>query len=955
MIRFFPALILAMALALPASGQGLDASTRENLGQGLEALGIEETELGFYKQWATDSFFRLKAIDFLLDNPLEVAGYVDSFAQQFRARARDPFALACAQWRETDVRLSASDTSGLGRSIRNRARREAQGGGILPRPVEEAVSLVLAGLREAKPHLDRATAGLSERELDILLGELPGFWEEDDSTRPKPEGVLQREFGREYDTTIEVKAETVLAYVRKLDRRELALAGLAVAYAAREAEAVLGQQFMFAHEGATTRVPGMDGLAFWTEETDFGRVVVGGDGYNHYHGDFCLIIDVAGNDRYSGRAGAAVGILGNPFAVSIDLGGSDLYDSELLFSQGAAAFGAGVLIDVAGDDVYRAQNYAQGAAVFGTGILCDRAGRDIYDAGSFVQAAGMFGTGLLCDAEGNDQYRGTYYCQAYSSVWGYGLLVEESGNDCYWAGGEHLHEPLLPHEYQSFAQGFSIGWRPDASGGIGFLCDVEGNDFYNAEVYAQATSYWYSLGALWDGDGYDHYLAAQYSQGAGIHLAVGCLIDNKGNDSYYSRLGPSQGEGHDFSVGVLVDRAGNDVYHASGGQGVALTNSVGLFADVTGNDVYSGTEDLALAGGRPARGFASLGNFVDLAGRDRYTAGSSGADLTAWTNGTYGAGADLSQEPVPGDEADEGDTLVSESDSLELPVDSLFKYASMWEVGNARAKVKQARRQLHALGGEAIAWVVENKADTKDGLESRAIELLVKEHPDTAKPYLYRVLRDDRFRARNNAAYWLGKLEDKARDAVDSLLLALKAKRISPRRAVSSLGDIGDTTVVPRILYLLKDEYEPSRVVTCEALGKLKTRTAIPSLIAALSDRLFTVRSGAEDALIKTGRPVLGPLLYAALTLRPPALGHALRVLRRVADSLDPVADLEPRVQVRKVVVPLLRHDAPFVRMTAVEACAPLLDEPLKRELEDARAIETNRFVLAAFEEVLSE
>ncbi len=473
-------------------------------------------------------------------------------------------------------------------------------------------------------------------------------------------------------------------------------------------------------------------------------------------------------------------------------------------------------------------------------------------------------------------------------------------------------------------------------------------------MFAQATSYWYSLGAIWDGSGYDHYSAVQYSQGAGIHLAVGCLIDNKGNDSYYSRLGPSQGEGHDLSVGVLLDRAGNDVYYASGGQGTALTNSVGLLVDVTGNDVYSSTEKLALAGGKPARGFASAGMFVDMAGKDYYTAGSAGSDYGFWTNGVYGAGMDLSAEPIAGDEAEQGDTLEL-ADSLELEVDSLFKIAALWEVGNVRAKVKQARRQLKDLGKEAIEYVFENKLDTKSGLESRAVEALLKEWPDTAKPYLYRALHDDRRRARANAVYWLGKLKEQAKDAVDSLFLAMKQKRASPRWVAKALGEIGDSTVVPRILFLLKDEYEPSRIVTAEACGKLKNPVAVPDLIRTLGDRLFTVRSAAEMALEKIGKPGLEPLLDKMANQKPPALGHAVRGAGKITTELDTLEDRELLVRCRKTFVSYLKHGNPFVRLVAVEALENFLDDPLKRALEAARAEETNRFVLAAYRKALAE
>mgnify|MGYP000200465177 CR=1 FL=1 len=79
-------LTILLALALVASGPkpevvGLDSLTRQAIAEGLRIQGMTEPELGFYKQWAIDSFFRLKLVDRLLDYPLEVPEYVGRAAQ----------------------------------------------------------------------------------------------------------------------------------------------------------------------------------------------------------------------------------------------------------------------------------------------------------------------------------------------------------------------------------------------------------------------------------------------------------------------------------------------------------------------------------------------------------------------------------------------------------------------------------------------------------------------------------------------------------------------------------------------------------------------------------------------------------------------------------------------------------------------------------------------------------
>ena len=150
-------------------------------------------------------------------------------------------------------------------------------------------------------------------------------------------GVMQREFGKQYDTTPEFKQETLLAYVRKLDRHALALSGMAVVMASAEARRLLMAGPTPSESRAGNQDGGrVDGGVIFSAETEWGPVVVGGTGDNVYHKDCCIIIDLGGNDRYMNRAGGAVGVLSKPFSVLIDLAGNDYYSSDRMYSQGAA-------------------------------------------------------------------------------------------------------------------------------------------------------------------------------------------------------------------------------------------------------------------------------------------------------------------------------------------------------------------------------------------------------------------------------------------------------------------------------------------------------------------------------------------------------------------------------------------------------------------------------------------
>ncbi|NPV13626.1 HEAT repeat domain-containing protein [candidate division WOR-3 bacterium] len=925
----------------------VDALFQNTLNQALEIQGMKKEELGFFKFWAVDSFFRLKIVDRLLSHPLEVAPYVESSAARIERLSKSPTGIIFEQYKAIDLGLSNADTVKIGYAIKR--REKSKNYEEKDDRLSRAVNTILVSFEVADSFLKQAVAQIPERELNILLGEAPAFWKDEDDTLEKGfSGILHREFGKDYDTTIQVKSETLLAYARKIDRRSLALAGITITIGTTRAIELLKE--MNTSQDTWRNSP----TVF---ETRWGKVIIGTIGDDVYREDAALIIDPAGYDRYFNRAGGTVGILDKPFSIVIDLEGNDIYQTEKLFSQGASLFGCGLLFDIAGDDVYRSRHYTQGSTIFGTGVLWDVSGHDIYDAGFFAQGAGHYGVGLLIDNAGNDSYRCFCYGQGFAGTWGYGLLVEGSGQDLYYSGGRYLHEPLLPREYRSFAQGFAIGVRPDASGGIGFLCDFKGNDFYNAEVFGQGTSYWYSLGMLYDREGFDHYTAAQYSQGAGIHLSIGALIDEEGNDSYFSRLGPSQGEGHDLSVGVLFDRKGDDGYYASGGQGIGLTNSVGLFLDADGQDWYMTSESLIAQGSSNwARGFGGIGVFLDFAGKDQYPAKNIAENQSSWTKGTYGSGIDLDRPATVIDYEPNVDTSEASIDSvITAPVESVFKTASIWAVGNARKKVLRARKELIRLGGKAMEYIYNHKLDTKDGLESEAVLALVKALPDTAKPYLLKGLRDERFLARQNSAYWLGEMGKSARDVVDSILLALKEGRITPRRGVYALGSIGDSTVVPQILYLLKDTFELSRIVTAEACGKLKNPVVIPSLIEALSDRFFTVRSAAEASLVSLGVVSLDSILSYLDRLSPPALGHGIRAAGQIVSKHDTLLDEEVKNRCRQKITGYLRHYDPFVRLCTVATLAQMLDDDVRTALSAARAEEKNPFLISFYRRLFGE
>ncbi len=375
--------------------------------------------------------------------------------------------------------------------------------------------------------------------------------------------------------------------------------------------------------------------------TPLGKIIIGSWDNDEYEDiEHFLIIDPDGKDVYRNSGGGAAGYMGRRLSTVIDLAGDDRYMSFENGVQGAGIFGIGAVFDLSGNDIYEGKSLSQGAGYFGIGVLSDEQGDDVYRADKTVQGAGAFGAGLLCDSSGKDVYYARLYAQGFGYTGGIGALHDETGDDLYYAGGLYHDYGRLPEDYLSLSQGFAIGIRPYASGGIGMLIDDEGNDFYNGDVYAQGTSYWYSVGILIDSQGNDTYNARHYAQGSGIHLSTGILIEKGGHDKYACK-GCTQGFAHDYAVGWLLDKWGHDYYTCDGGgQGTAVNNSVAVFIDSAGNDGYfSKKADAQGSAQKSSREYGSIAVFIDLAGKDAYTAG--GQEGMWRTRPYYAAGVDV--------------------------------------------------------------------------------------------------------------------------------------------------------------------------------------------------------------------------------------------------------------------------------------------------------------------------
>lgn len=871
----------------------------------------------------------------------------------------------------------------------------ATAGAVRADSLSPAVDAFIHSCGAAERSLQQAFSRLTPEDRTRLLTLAPAFWGDSDNPDDKVrKGRLQREAGASADTTLKLTEDPVLDAAIKLDRPALTRAtGEFMAALSALADRAL-------HAAAAppgTNAPNMPGITGDIEaihDTPWGKLVIGGRGPNAYSEDamrqIAFLIEPGGDDVYHGRAASAVGGLLRPFGALIDAGGDDLYDADgSSFCLGGALLGIAVLCDLSGNDVYRGDDGCLGAGFFGSGLLYDGGGADLFEGRNLCEGAGAFGMGVLVSEAPADAPPGgelqedrayelgfvkvpgtgsipvryddndTYICarqsQGFASTFGIGLLYDRTGNDTYRSGGRYLHAPLLPNDFQSLSQGFSIGFRPRAAGGVGILIDEQGNDFYDAEVYAQGASYWYSLGLLYDGGGNDRYLATQYAQGAGIHLSIGTLRDRGGDDHYVAKFGVTQGTAHDLSVGMLLDESGNDYYVVDGGQGISITNSVALFIDEQGNDLYA-TEGQGQGDLTWARGFCGAGIFLDLEGHDTYPARGPGKDAGVWSAGTMAIGIDLDRDIRLPDEIIP-EPVLTKADSARA-IQELFDTASIWNVGSAREKVRRARAALLAKGWPAALYAIQNKLDTQDGLVYETLRDVSKIKPDSFSARILPRLTDPDQFVQRNVISLLGEMKRKGAIApMEAMLKDHKQEKHWPR-LLQALGNIGDMRAAPAVRPFLQDPKERRRINAAVALAALKDTSAVPRLALLLDDPLLTVRAAASNALVSFGGAAVG---QTAAELQSGGSQHALalRTLGQIAASIADTArapDLMARGVARRALMAALEAAAPDVarapeRAAAVEGLIKLGDPETLEFVRLHMRDETDPFVKRTFDQ----
>ena len=686
--------------------------------------------------------------------------------------------------------------------------------GGLPPELSGPVNALIQAVVRARAEVRFALRELSDLEQRQLLESIPIYAVEE----PKVT------FG--FSRTAPLSFEATLALVHKVDLDKILQAGESLSQAIERAMSQLRGQKIELPIPIITKVGGIS-----VEVTGRGNDIHTGYGQN-------LIIDLGGDDTYSGRIGG--GVL--DACVAIDLSGSDRYDLTDV-SGGAGLLGIGILRDVGGSDQYKTDSINLGSGIVGVGAFAKEGGSDDYRSTSLAQGFGFFGIGLHIDTFGNDRYDVALMGQGCSRTRAVGWLIDRAGDDTYRAGGLSLNSPLFSDVHYSWAQGCSSGFRLDtggSSGGVGMLTDIAGDDAYIGETYCQAASYWFGIGSLYDASGHDTYSAYHYAQSSAMHACAAFLFDLKGDDAYLTRFGACFAIGHDYAVAFLLDRAGNDVYASRDGRmATGNANGIGIFVDSDGDDRYPGS------GGRgnASRGTGSVGLFVDLGGQDIYAQGQEDGEAIVGT--TWGIAVDRESSPGGVKATNPPATFPtpgSLSKPTEVELEKIYSKATQWAVGTAQVEAQENVARLVGIGMPALEWMLSKKLETSDRLGNRVFVQVIRQIGEPGRLALVGQLLSSNENILRNA---LTIAIDGGIEEAGAALPGLIARPSTSRLAIRAAGAIKSVGSVGALLPLCASSNESVATLAMISLSQIQSADAYSTAEALLTSRKLPIRKAA--------------------------------------------------------------------------------------------------------------
>jgi serine/threonine-protein kinase len=175
-------------------------------------------------------------------------------------------------------------------------------------------------------------------------------------------------------------------------------------------------------------------------------------------------------------------------------------------------------------------------------------------------------------------------------------------------------------------------------------------------------------------------------------------------------------------------------------------------------------------------------------------------------------------------------------------------------------------------------------ADADMEVANRAIELMIRARDPETVRYLIEVLKDESEYARRAAVEVLNEVGDT--NSVKHLLEAIKDSDWWVRsRAADALGKIGGPRVVDAVLELVRDPDEDVRRTAIEILNLTKDPRAVEFLLQATRDRDWWVSERAVDALAEIGNRSVVPRLLEMLEGPARSVPSVIRALGKLGDA----------------------------------------------------------------------
>jgi hypothetical protein len=924
--RLLPAALLPLLVWLapaPSTAQYLPTYVTRALDTALGAILMKRDDLFLRWDAVPDDAHRLRSIKRLFDDPLSSFSLADTLGKIGRAGAIDPqifFRNFAALLDLGDGLIDPSRPLLSDAEIKLLTKIDLNTLNYRPALILRrylALSLTTySRLLNARSGIDSATLGRIVSYSDSLVLQ---------SEEAAEASLVEMRMGERYG--LERSKQFFEVDATQLNHGRLLSPGVSLYMNALELARTMAAEAERSGDSIKTQI--------W--ETWLGKVVIGGPGSDTYAGDFFCIIDVGGDDIYRAASRDRDDAFDRPVSLIVDFAGNDTYLGED-YSFGGTLFGASTLIDLGGDDRYAVQNFSLGCGYFGVGVLYDAAGSDVYTGGTCVEGAGLFGIGLLVDDKGNDTYRAHLESQGFGYTRGIGGIAEGEGNDTYIAASPYIDFLRYDDHFETFCQGASLGARPVASGGIGFIAEQSGSDSYQADIFGQGTAYWYGFGTIVDRRGNDQYTAFQYAQGSGVHLASAVLIDDSGNDNYVSH-GVSQGCGHDIAFGGLYDALGDDNYVVESlSLGGGNADAISLFVDAAGADGYIARHENTLGYSDVRRMYGMIGIFLELDGKDFYGTSRGGND-TLWTGSFYGVGLDGNFRPSA---TASGATPVGTTGEPDPTADLATDIPTLFIQASAAPQkyqylVEPARKQLVDRADESIPFLM-NQLGTESARERLALGIIL---PRIGKRVVQQlidtVLLSRDFQRVTMAIYSLGEMHDSTAAVALGRKLTDGKNWLVRASAGEAILKMDASSARSYLRQALRDSFELVRGRAARALAIVANREDLGHLAPLINDRSQIVRYQLQMGLKQRGADSIAPFLIDQLQKSG---GYASTLLAPLANDLK---DSARRIELQSA---LLKNRQPKIRATGVRLATIWNDPAAIRRAAAIRSGEKSSIVL---------